>query len=96
MDEGAIIFTVCSVAMLLAMFFLPGVGGGHVAPPPPRKRTLVDRYGLPIVCNCPEMPPVKQPRKPFFDAVMPDRPWPRVDNSDLNDLLARATRSIDK
>ncbi len=77
MNEGAIIFAVCSTVMTLAMFCLPGVGGGRVAPPPPRKRSIVDQFGLPIGGSASRMPFVKPPRKPFNDAVMPDEPWPR-------------------
>jgi hypothetical protein len=28
------------------------------------------------------------------DAAIPDEPWPRVDNSDLNELLRKAIRSV--
>ncbi len=78
MIDGAVIFTICSGVMILAMFCLPGAGGGHVAPPPPRPGRYNGRDGngyQPVPSN-PSPPPVP-PKKPFDDAVMPDTEWPR-------------------
>lgn len=84
MSDGTLFFLIFSVLMMLSMFFLPSVGDGRVAPPPPRKGAIVDRFGLPMVSSGAKMPPVKpimvdptMQSRPFADAVMPDEPWPR-------------------
>ncbi len=82
MSDGVLIFIICVGVFFFVIFALPSVGGGRVpdmlvVPPPPKRNVIVDRFGLPMVYSGAKMPSVKPPKKPFADAVMPDKPWPR-------------------
>ncbi len=60
MIDGALIFTICSGVIICSMFFLPGVGGGHVAPPPPRRNRYDGKDGngyQPRPTSHPAVPP---------------------------------------